>query len=110
MPRTRIASDLCHGARLSRGWPLSFLVHVQASAPGVHDLHSQLRAKGQRLAWIPATSDPDGHAQRQQLAVSSGILVRLVDRLRAPALQTASGPAAQPELYRIFMQGGDHQS
>ena len=86
------------------------LVHVQAGAPLVHDLHSHLRVKKQRLAWIPETSDADVRAQRRQLAVPAGIRVRLLDRLGAPVSKTTSGPAAQLELYHIFMGGGDHRS
>jgi hypothetical protein len=48
------------------------LVHIQAGAPLVHDLHSHLRAKGERLAWRPESSDPDVRAPWQQLAVSAG--------------------------------------
>jgi hypothetical protein len=55
-------------------------------------------------------SDADLRAQRRQLAVPAGIRVRLVDRLRALVSKATSGPAAQPELYHIFMRGGDRQS
>src|SRR4029453_8309574 len=39
-----------------------------------------------------------------------GLRVRLLDRLVAPVSQTTSGPAAQLELYHMFMGGGDHRS
>jgi hypothetical protein len=85
-------------------------VHVKAGAPLVHDLHSHLRAKGQRLAGIPDTSDPDVRAHGRQWAVPAGIRVRLPVRLAAPLSKTTSGPAAQLEFYHIFMGGGDPRS
>jgi hypothetical protein len=66
--------------------------------------------KGQRLAWIPETSDADLRAQRRQLAVPAGIRVRLVDRLGALVSKATSEPAAQPPFYHIFMRGGDRRS
>jgi hypothetical protein len=39
-----------------------------------------------------------------------GLRVRLVDRLGALVSQATSGPAAQPELYHMFMYGGDLRS
>jgi class 3 adenylate cyclase len=64
-----------------------------SGAEGARVLHSHLRAKGQRLAWIPESSDPDVRAQRQQLAVPAGIRVRLLIRLTAP---TFGRPCRQP--------------
>jgi hypothetical protein len=68
------------------------------------------RAKGQRLAGIPETSDADVRAQRRQLVVPAGIRVRLVDRLAALVSKATSGPAAQRKFYHIFMRGGDCRS
>src|SRR5262245_959533 len=66
--------------------------------------------KRQRLTGIPETSDADVRARKRQLAAPTGIRVRRLVRLRAPGSKTTSGPAATPELYHIFMCGGDRRS
>src|SRR5262245_21514138 len=51
---------------------LRLFVHVQTGAPLFHDLHSHLRAKGERLAWRPDTSNPDVRAHGRPWVVPAG--------------------------------------
>ena len=45
-----------------------------------------------------------------QSAVPLGSRVSLTSRLAAPVSKTTSKPAVYPEVYHIFMRGGDYPS